>query len=513
MKHVKKIFAFAMTLVMALAVALPAFAQTVATEKGGDASITIANAAKGETYKVYKIFDATADEKGNISYTGTIPEALAGFFTQDNVGVIRKSTKKTDTEISTAVADYVKDLSEDTTVTPVASEESDGSSLTFTGLQYGYYGVTTTQGANVTVDSTNPNATIYDKNTKVVEVAKKADDTSYSIGDTITYTATVKTANYMGEGEDAKQVTKYVVTDTLPEFLSDVTVTSIKVGDLELKDNEGNYQQFNNKQIVIRWATEIEDSDPKAYTSLYDNGATLTITYTATLTDKVNINANNTNTVTVTPYVTDGDDDNNDDDPWSKSYSKDSVITTYAAAVKKTDGTDALAGAKFAVKGLTVTGSAGVYTVASYNPAADAELGTEMETDANGKLYIIGLEDGVTYSLTETVAPNGYNKLADSVNLSAQVLEKEIFAESGTRYYDAKGNLVSEESNSESSKTVEKNLSELDAAALEVENNAGTEMPSTGGIGTTIFYVVGGVMVAGAAIFLLTKRRMAGNQE
>ncbi len=134
-----------------------------------------------------------------------------------------------------------------------------------------------------------------------------------------------------------------------------------------------------------------------------------------------------------------------------------------------------------------------------------------MEVDANGKLYIVGLGKNVTLKGVETVAPNGYNKLETEVTLTPQVLETEVFKATETRYYDKDGNLVSTQASSTSSRSVEKNLDELDAAGVEVVNNAGTELPSTGGIGTTIFYVVGAMLVIGAGVVMVTRRRMSSN--
>jgi LPXTG-motif cell wall-anchored protein len=98
------------------------------------------------------------------------------------------------------------------------------------------------------------------------------------------------------------------------------------------------------------------------------------------------------------------------------------------------------------------------------------------------------------------------------VTLSPQVLTKEVFKEDGVRYYDAKGNLVSETSTASSHKTVEKNLNELDPNAVKVENNKGTELPSTGGMGTTLLYVGGSILVILAAVLLITKRRMNADE-
>ena len=115
--------------------------------------------------------------------------------------------------------------------------------------------------------------------------------------------------------------------------------------------------------------------------------------------------------------------------PYNETDSTSDEITTYATALKKTDGTNKLAGAKFAFYGLTVEKTAdGVYTVVSYDATAynttegatqdPSKLGTEMEVDADGKLYIVGLGENVTLKGVETVAPNGYNKLTTEVTLT-----------------------------------------------------------------------------------------------
>ena len=265
---------------------------------------------------------------------------------------------------------------------------------------------------------------------------------------------------------------------------------------------------FTNKKIEIPWV-----NDDGA--SLYANGAEIVVTYTAKLTSTVNVNAANKNTISITPYDKDGK-------PFEETVSTSEEITTYATALKKTNGTAALAGAKFAFYGLEVEKTAdGIYTVVSYDATAynttegatqdTSKLGTEMEVDANGKLYIVGLGKNVTLKGVETVAPNGYNKLETEVTLTPQVLETEVFKATETRYYDKDGNLVSTQASSTSSRSVEKNLDELDAAGVEVVNNAGTELPSTGGIGTTIFYVVGAMLVIGAGVVMITRRRMSSN--
>ena len=505
---------------MALVVATPAFAQTVGTAAEGKGSITINNAAKGETYSVVKIFGATlAADKNNdgvadgIAYTGDIPDALKDYFEKDTTtgNILRKASATDDAALTAAVQAYAKTLG------ATASAKSDGSALVFQGLDYGYYAVISTQGAVVTVDSVNPNVTVNDKNSKTVTADKTVENDSYTIGDTIKYTAKFDTVNWMGADTAAKQVTKYEISDTLPEFLSDVSVKSIKVdadGNLETTDDQTalTTQQFTDKKITIPWVAEDVPTTDHKYTSLYNNGAKLIVEYEAKLTGTSNVNTANTNTVSILPYT----DDGTGEKPWNEPFSDDAVVTTYGTALKKIDGQtqEALKGAKFQVPGLTVAavaGEPGVYKVVSYD-ATSTTAGTEMTTNDEGKLYIIGINEDVTLSATETAAPEGYNKANAPISLPAQKLTETLYETSGDRYYDAKGNLVSESSSTTTTETVNKNYTMLDENAVPVVNNKGTELPSTGGMGTTILYVVGGVMVAGAAVYLLTKKRASSMQ-
>ena len=92
-KKNKKMMALVIAMVMVLAMSLPVFAQTVGTAAEGKGSITVRNAAKIETYKVVKLFDATLTEDGTgINYSGTIPDALKDYFVKDSIGNITKKS-------------------------------------------------------------------------------------------------------------------------------------------------------------------------------------------------------------------------------------------------------------------------------------------------------------------------------------------------------------------------------------------------------------------------------------
>ena len=325
MKHMRKLLAMVLAVMMVMSLATTAFAQTE-NVGNGNGSITIKNPSKGETYGLIKLFDATvsADNK-SIAYTGTIPAELASVFVKDTAGNIMVADGVSKEDVISAVQSWAEKQTFQNEIV------SDGTELTFSNLQYGYYVVESSQGTVVTIDSTMPNAEIYDKNTsKVTPPVKAVDDDNVKIGDTVTYTVEFNTANY---DEDGK-IISYTIHDTLPEFLSNVAVTSITVDGTAINP----VPQFNNKQIVIDWVNDQGNH-------LYRNGAKIVITYTATVTDEAAIDgAGNTNEVSLTWNNTDGPVTPDDPDQY-----KDSVtIYTYALALKKVNNEgNALSGATF----------------------------------------------------------------------------------------------------------------------------------------------------------------------
>lgn len=507
MKHARKLASLLLALVMVFALATTAFAQEV-THTDGEGSITISNAAKGETYTIYKLFDATVSADGSsIAYTGTIPEILKDYFTADKNGYISATDAAKDgANMSEGLKNALKAWT--ATATATAKIKSDGSALTFNGLAYGYYVVTTTQGDQlISVDSTKPNAAIVDKNsstpkelTKTATATATGTDKSFSIGDTVTYTVRFKTSNYDGAGENAKKIVSYTIEDTLPDFLKDVKVTSIIV------DNDGNEEttkdqktvtaQFDaNKKIVIDWC------DKEHNQFLYNNGATIIITYTAVVTDKAAIDGEgNTNNVTVT-WTTEGSDK-----PGPGKLEQKETIYTYAIALKKVNNEGkALPGAVFEFPFYvqsTPDATDGAYIYAGTE--AGAGLTNQITTPESGVIVVKGVKTG-SYTITEVTAPAGYNKLTAPVTVTA-VKTGETSTHT-TVYLDKDGKFV--DASAKEKTEVKVDIDTIAATALVVVNKAGTELPSTGGMGTTIFYVLGSVLVLGAVVLLVTKKRMS----
>ena len=501
MKHARKLTSLLLALVMVFALAVTVAAEGT-TGTTGTGSITISNAAKGETYTIYKLFDATVSEDGkSIAYTGTVPDSLKTYFTADENGYISATPEAKEGEnmsdgLKTALKAWTANA------TAAATAKSDGSALIFKGLAYGYYVVTTTQGDQViSVDSTMPNVTIVDKNSSAPkDLTKTASEDDVYIGDTVTYTVRFKTSNYYGAGTDAKEIVSYNIEDTLPAFLSDVNVTSIIV------DNDGNdtttddradvTAQFANKKIVIDWY----DEDNSKF--LYNNGATVTITYTAKVTDKAAIDGEgNTNNVTVT-WTTKGGNE-----PGPGKLETKETIFTYAIALKKVNnkGTalpDAVFEFPFYVQSTADADGAYIYA----GTAEGDGLTNQITTPENGVIIVKGVKSG-DYEITEFKAPAGYNKLTAPVTVEA--VQTGSTSTHTTVYLDKDGNKVNE-----SAKVfeVKVDIDTIAATAVVVVNKAGTELPSTGGMGTTIFYVLGAVLVVGAGVLLVTKKRMSQSE-
>lgn len=503
MKHARKLTSLLLALVMVFALATTVFAQDE-TVTGGTGSITISNAAKGETYTIYKLFDATVNADGSsIAYTGEIPASLNTYFTADkNHYISATPAAKDGANMSEGLRAALKTWAE--TAAATATAKSDGSALNFNGLAYGYYVVTTSQGEQlISVDSTMPDVTIVDKNSSAPkDLSKTADSDNVSIGDTVTYTVRFKTSNYYGAGEDAKEIVSYTIEDTLPVFLKDVKVTSIIV-DNDGKDTTTNDQatvtaQFDsNKKIVIDWYNEAENK------FWYDNGATVTITYTAVVTEKAAIDGEgNTNNVTVTWTTKNGTE------PGPGELKQEETIYTYAIALKKVNnkGTalpDAVFQFPFYVQSTADTDGAYIYA----GTAEGDGLTNQITTPKNGVIIVKGVKSG-SYKITEVTAPAGYNKLTAPVAVEAKKTGQ--ISTNTTVYLDENGNITNTETDKKTEVNVD--IATIAATAVVVVNKAGTELPSTGGMGTTIFYVLGAVLVVGAGVLLVTKKRMSQSE-
>lgn len=465
-KTFKKLFAALLAAALVLAMAVPAFAVTNAT-KG---SITISKTVKDETYTIYRMFKLDSYNAESNTYSYTVESDWEGFFktgaggnyiTLD--GQNHPTWTAADENDSTTVAAFAKAAlawAKQKGIQSAGTQEGNGSSITFSNLDLGYYLVDSSLGALCGLNTTNPDATIKEKNEKPEikkEVQTSAGDwgseNNAKIGDTVEYKVEIKVA-------DGAQ--KYTVTDTMSKSLT------FNNSSLKVTANDAVTTDYTLTPTTNGFTLEL----PESYVSTLTKGTTIIVTYNATLNKDAVIDGDgNTNEVklgygnhqnTVPSKVT------------TKSYQFDLV---------KVDGTTnkLLDGAEFELADGNTKLSFVKDTAGNYRVAAAGEDGaTTTITVKNGKVNIYGLA-GKTYTLTETKAPDGYNKLVTSETVNLADGSKTHATIVGSVYKD--GGVV-------------------------VENHAGTVLPSTGGIGTTLFYVIGGGLMVAAVVLLVTKKRM-----
>ena len=493
MKHTKKLVSLLLALVMVFALATAAFA--VETN-----SITVKGAVKDQEYKLYKMLDLVVND-AHTAYSYTVNSAWAAFFkaaegetpagkglTYVNIDAQGYVTWKDGADVA-AFAKDAEAFATGLTALKTYKATADGD-FTFSDLEAGYYLVTSTLGTNATVGTTpgNPNPEIQEKNAAPANVKTVEEDSTGNygkendadIGQTVNFKSTI-TAQPGAEN--------YVFHDKMSSGLT-LDKTSIKVDGVSVTDAQGNDVPGDNYTVSYPSGEgtdgcTFEIAFAQSYLNTITQATTITITYSAVLNENAVVAGDGNPNESKLSYGDKGDESHTPSGTTppseTKTYTWDVDVFKYTM---NGETETALAGAKFTLSKNT-DGSNPIALVSEgnnvYRVAKTGETGTvtEITTDATGKFTIKGL-DADTYYLTETAAPAGYNKLAGPVTI--------VIGENG----------------------VVNGTTEAPQGVDEVKvlNQSGAELPSTGGIGTTIFYILGGLLVAGAVVLLVTKRRM-----
>lgn len=517
MKKMKKLIALLTAMVMVLGLSISVSAATITVENNDPEADT--NTA-GETYEAYKIFDAVRAEgttvttngtvqtaDGPIAYEiakaspwfsvlfnedGTAKEAAQVWFTAEKIeGEDPETWQVLPTETAKNLTD-AKDIAEWLLEKKPASAEkislnapAKGQSAVSTDVADGYYLVTSSLGTNLGLATTDIPMTIVEKNT-YPSVDKSQNDTAadaayadtkvnVGIGDTIYYkVSAVIPATAKGT---------VTLTDTMSEGLTPAAASTItaKIGTEDLAAS-GSWEA-------------VDGPSPASYTiTITVNEKTLGKTVDFYMTATVNKDA-----------LTDTDRKNEVTLTYSNYSQSDYVeYTTYASGAVKYDGSTAdnnggvltpkagkeikyLEGAEFKLQ----ADGADVDVVKDgdyYRPALEGETGEAIVSDAKGQIIIRGLDSEKSYTLVETKAPRGYNPSANTASL--------------TTVEDAKTNVSIDEGSDADTTYL------TPAQVVKIENNQGSILPSTGGRGTAVFYILGSILVIGAGVILVTRRRM-----
>ena len=475
MKNAKKLFGLLLALVMVFAMA------TVSAEADETGSITINDAIVGQTYTIYQILDLESYNAGTNAYAYKAATAWNTFVNSDDIkgtylevdaqGYVTWKNGADAAAFAKAAQKYAKDNS----IANQGSVTAATTTVSFTGLDLGYYLVDTTLGTLCSLDTTNPNVTMEEKNEVPTNVKTVEEDSTGSygekndadIGQTVNFKSTI-TAQAGAEN--------YVFHDTMSVGLTYTGVTGITLN--------GTTVDASNYTVVAEGLTDgctFEVRFTQAFCDTLKANDQIVISYTATLNENAVIAGEGNPNTSKVSY---GDSSNTKYTPDSatKTYTWDLDVLKYANGVEA----QVLENAQFVLlnkaKDKVATIVSGKITGWADIPSAGEDgvitwpANTVLTTDSNGKIEIDGL-DADTYYLREVKAPDGYNKLASDV---------EIVITGATE--------------------VDGVLSYTTVVA-KVNNQSGTELPSTGGIGTTIFYVGGGVLILAAIVLLIAKRR------
>lgn len=555
MKNLRRTIVLMLAVLMTLTFAVPVFAAD------NKATITITNATIGKQYTAYKIFDATIDGKGNIAYqyNGSVEwDNENGYFVMDAAGNITATdaAKDKDGYLTTGAVEFLATLKG----TAAKSVKAEAETILMTDLEYGYYYIETNNGAAVMVDSTNPDAVVYDKNQKTdfdkkIIIGYEEDGTpilatfnTANVGEKVLYQITIDAANYNGKN----YITNYYVYDKLDEALTFNDDIEVSVNGNKLAKNAFTVVSGKDAgdfafKINIPWV----DKDGKF---LYNKTkSTIIVTYSATVNELVKTAAPMVNGATYyfndLPTPPDRPNerilDPNPDIPYKTTM-------TYSTELKiaKVDAKgNALTKAKFKISGDS-------YSISLVNKKVFEEVGTQTGThymlkdgeftkddpilkdytdehgvlvkanidrydsaekkyalvekitkdtekssivsegwvDKDGFLSFTGLGEG-DYLITELVAPDGFNLLQNPI--AVKITFDEVTRKFKAQYKEINtaGELI--------------NAVVTDGTiSFNVVNNAGTELPATGGKYTAVFMTLGTVLFLGMGVMLVAKKRL-----
>ena len=562
MKKTKKLAAVLLALVMMVAFAIPAFAQT------GEYSITITPTTANHTYTAYQIF------KGDITGTDTTTDGTSGYTLSniewgsnvngtDLLAALRQAdgakygTCTTAADVAGAIGTTAADADAFATVVSAyltgqgTSVTSAGASVTINLTEAGYYLVKD----SLSGDGTNEFVSDYivqvlgeeslapkgDKATiekKVYEESLSETPTAwgngyndvadYDIGDDVPFKLVASIPDMTGYNGY-----QFVITDTLSAGLA-LDNTSFEVYVASGKDvaSPGNgaltattdYTLNTNPGDGTSFTITLNDMEDNTNLTGADDNY-LIVTYEATLNENAVIGLDgNPNEV----YLTYS---NNPNGTGTGKTPKDyAVVFTYELDGTKVDEQqEELGGAEFVLlnsDGTQVakidaagkldgwvnvpagTGDGGAITYENWTTFNGTNKVIMTSAELTGAFGISGLDEG-TYLLREIKAPAGYN-LADDISFVIAASTGNVSNYTGS---NANTILTSLTINVNSGEPTPGNVT-AGTVSIQVVNEAGTTLPETGGMGTTIFYVLGGLLVVGAGVLLIVRFRMrATNNE
>lgn len=468
------------SILLALALLLALAGTAVAAEDKG--SITIDNAIVGKTYTIYRIFDLNSHNTDYSAINYTVSEKWTAFFAEGapgrayvdidkTYGYVVWKTGASPANFAAAAIEYAADKG----IAHDGQAGATSSIVKFDDLALGYYLVQSDLGALCSLDTTMPNVTIKEKNSESTVDKQVQEDSTGDYGDhndaDIGQTVNFRTTIYVVDGEPKN----YVLHDTMSAGLTfDPASVAVTIGERTLAKDTDYTLVANDLTDGCTFEVKFKDGVLKP-------NDVVEVAYSAEVNEYAVIGGTGNDNKT---HLTYSDTPKSTGERLTKTYVWQFDVFKYAMR----DGKEIpLAGAQFVLY-KTVNDEKFYAQVANGKITGwtdDQKYATVFETPDNGKFVIAGL-DADTYYLEETKAPDGYNRLKEPVNV---VITANI----------ASGKTV----------TATITYNETATGTVRIENQTGVELPSTGGIGTTVFYVIGGLLMGVAVVLLVTRKKMS----
>ncbi len=500
MKNGTKLIAFAIAVVMLLALSSAAFA-------AGNNSITVSGTKEGETLTIYKMFDLSVDDEANpTAFRYTVNSKWETFFTTGGAGAAYVNIDTTDghvtwkenmdTEAAMIELGQLAAAAAFTIGGGVDKIANASGNTTFDSLEPGYYLITSTLGTKAIIDTTptNPAPAIAEKNQgDTVDKRVREDDitddaTKYGnendvqVGDTVEFMTEITLAPYTRNVKLHDTMTPGLA------FNNDITITDLTLDTDYTVAAPGKDEGGNDTTFTITFTDAYLKSIEPDPDEVTPDTVKVTVTYSAKVTEEAITAGPGFATLENKTHLTYGNN--------QKTTEDKTTTKTYKFAINKyANSKQDLADAVFAVKRNDVVQTLVMIDATNYRIATPDEISAATNvkqfdgektiaelaltagdvteyliTTDSGDINVWGVDSDNNdhYKLTELKAPDGYNKLTQAVSVTV---------------------------NTDNSTVVD------------VENHSGTELPSTGGIGTTIFYVIGGLLVVGAGVVLVSRRK------
>lgn len=557
-KRARRAAAFAAAVVMAACAAIPMGSSFSASAEG---SISISNTATGHTYEAYQIFDGDLANGvlSNIQWgTGIDSTKTADLLTAIHAIKVGEETPFAACTDAKSVAKVLSDANvgsnADITkqfasvvgkfLNPAADghkeSTADGGKYDISNLDDGYYLVKDKDGSLDNKDDSNTryivqvlgNKTDITPKSSKPEVIKKVKENTKDV--TATGQTFAGTADY-NVGTSYNDVADYCIGDavpfklygTMPDTIDDYSkykyvfhdtlskeFTAPVAGNVSVKIDGTDAVGANVTVDPTTNTITVTFDDIKAENTI-TKSSIVTVEYNAVLNSSAVIGLNGQENKV---YLTYSNNPNwtgtGTPDDKGKTPEDKVIVFTYELDTTKVDGIDntiKLKDAKFKLS--RKTGENG--NTIEYAKVTDGKLtgwtttvgeATELVSGTDGLFKVAGLDSG-TYYLTETQAPSGYNTLTNpiEVELTATTVNNQTWDEVAASAFTK----LSVKADGVAGTVDEKK----GIGSITIANNKGSSLPSTGGIGTTMFYVGGGVLVAGAGVILITKKRAKKDAE